>query len=101
LAVSVVGNQVGGVRIERHVTAVWADGGIVAIAIRIPAPCVHADPNRGPGDQVTNEDFRPGASVPSDQVGGVGPERDVPTIGADGWDEAGVVWVSSLGVHAL
>ncbi len=84
LAVGVARNEVRGVRGERDVAAVVADGRQARPSRSLHATARDAHPFRRPGDPVAHEHIRAAVRVGDDEIGREGRERDVAAVAAHG-----------------
>ena len=82
VAVTTTGHQVGGVRVEGHVTSVVADRGPGASKVPLGAIAGDADPGGGPGLAVADKDIGCAIGVSGHQVVGCGLEGRIAPVGA-------------------
>ena len=100
VAVRVTGDEVGGIRVERHVASVGTDGMSVAIASRLAAVGGHAHPLGGPCLPVMDESVSVAVRVTGDEAGGIRVERHVASVGSDGGSIAISGHLAAAGGHA-
>ena len=99
-AVRVARHQVRRVGVERHVLPVAVDGGPLARFVPFGLAGVHAHAGGDLGLGVVDEDVSGEVAVAGDQVIGVRCERDVASVGANGWAPAIAVGLRlAVGLH--
>jgi hypothetical protein len=96
-SICVAGDQVGGGGVEGD-EANGADSREVAGPARLAPTCVHAHADDGPRPAVAKEHVRGAVRVPGHKARGQRAKRDVGPVGADGWDAAKPVALSTRSV---